>query len=843
MRSTFYKLSLLVLSVLASSAMYGQCTVPPCVNIDKQLQGSRWPAFGTDSGAANAYVVTTIASLGPGLRTGSKIQFFAVHANTTVSTLNTDSTGVKTIKKWSGGSLVDLVSGDISANQFVEVVYDGTYYEVSSVLWDGSLFATKLGVQQQSYVCANDTGSANAYAISLSPTPSVGTYSQACFKAANSNTTASTLAVNGGSAIAIKKWSSGSLAALSIGDITANQIINVEYDGTQWVVLSGGGTSSGGGNIIRTCLVTTGDPDSSSPVLVNGNDSPRQCGNNLAADEVIVDVACYADAGNPIMRPILTGGSSTSILTGDITCSGGSWVTGTVNGTPTLHSFSSDGSTCSSTPCTLDSNLQTADATAKYVVMKYDVQTTGGTTTPINMGTANNHDTLYDNSGSVGGIPPGAYGQSETSVGTSSTPVFSGCHLSNGVNSKTANYTLDVTDNGKHVTFNNVTLTATLPSSPPNPSWCTTIQNLNSSPLTISRNSLTINGGTSDMTLAQYQSATFWTDNSNYFATLPLTGASTTAVGETGGSINGGAFPASAGVVGSNSSSQPISQTAHGIAGPLSCADATGSTTAYTCTTTPTFTPAAKDCIYFTPQTTNTAASTLNVNSSSAAAVQKWLGTGVASGDLPGGKTQTACYDGTNWQVSTIGNAPSGGGACSAGTGNPGTCLIEEHTATTASNVSFTTCFTSSYDVYHITMQDVVMGTASTTLKFQYSTNGGSTWVTSAYSYAGWRVDAGGGTAALNGNSVGFFSVGGVDGFLTTNSPGTSGGFDLYNPLSSTMNKIMANGSTFEDIQGFTASGTSFSGKLANTSAMNAFQIFPSSGTFSGTFRCYGYNK
>lgn len=53
------------------------------------------------------------------------------------------------------------------------------------------------------------------------------------------------------------------------------------------------------------------------------------------------------------------------------------------------------------------------------------------------------------------------------------------------------------------------------------------------------------------------------------------------------------------------------------------------------------------------------------MNSSSAAPVQKWLGTALASGDAPSGKTNRACYDGTNWQVDTIGNAPSGGAGTS----------------------------------------------------------------------------------------------------------------------------------------------------------------------------------
>lgn len=49
--------------------------------------------------------------------------------NTGAATLNINSLGAKTIKKISGGSLVDLDDGDIEAGQIVHLVYDGTYFQ------------------------------------------------------------------------------------------------------------------------------------------------------------------------------------------------------------------------------------------------------------------------------------------------------------------------------------------------------------------------------------------------------------------------------------------------------------------------------------------------------------------------------------------------------------------------------------------------------------------------------------------------------------------------------------------------------------------------------------------
>lgn len=96
--------------------------------------------------------------------------------------------------------------------------------------------ATISSVQQDAYIYAPDTGSADAYAVSISPAPTLVAGSRIIFKAANSNTGASTLAVNGGSPIAIKKNGVGDLAA---GDISAGQMVSVIYDGTNFQIVAG----------------------------------------------------------------------------------------------------------------------------------------------------------------------------------------------------------------------------------------------------------------------------------------------------------------------------------------------------------------------------------------------------------------------------------------------------------------------------------------------------------------------------------------------------------------------------------------------------------------------------
>lgn len=96
----------------------------------------------------------------------------------------------------------------------------------------------------------------------------------------------------------------------------------------------------------------------------------------------------------------------------------------------------------------------------------------------------------------------------------------------------------------------------------------------------------------------------------------------------------------------------------------LVCSDTSASGTAQTCTTSPSFTPAANSCVTYTTTTPNSGAGlTLNVNGLGAKSVAKWLGTTtLAVGDVAANSPQLACYTGTVWNLSTIGNAPSGGG-------------------------------------------------------------------------------------------------------------------------------------------------------------------------------------
>src|SRR5208282_1716052 len=70
--------------------------------------------------------------------------------------------------------------------------------------------------------------------------------------------------------------------------------------------------------------------------------------------------------------------------------------------------------------------------------------------------------------------------------------------------------------------------------------------------------------------------------------------------------VNGAAVPVSAGALATNASAQLISANADQVESPMVCADASGSATAQSCTTVPSFTPGANDCIIYTTTTANT---------------------------------------------------------------------------------------------------------------------------------------------------------------------------------------------------------------------------------------------
>ena len=121
--------------------------------------------YQTDTGAANAYAITPSPAF-TAYKAGQIFVFKAVNANTTASTLNVNGLGLKTIKK---NVSTDLVANDILASQIVEVVYDGTNFQlVSTILTPTPAPAVASG--NTSYALTTASGTQNiAHGLGVTP--------------------------------------------------------------------------------------------------------------------------------------------------------------------------------------------------------------------------------------------------------------------------------------------------------------------------------------------------------------------------------------------------------------------------------------------------------------------------------------------------------------------------------------------------------------------------------------------------------------------------------------------------------------------------------------------------
>lgn len=86
--------------------------------------------YAVDTGAANAYVVT-MPQVPLSLYDGYTIQFKAANANTTSSTINVNGLGAKSLVNTDGSV---LQSGDVVAGAMITAVYDGTKFQITSVM-------------------------------------------------------------------------------------------------------------------------------------------------------------------------------------------------------------------------------------------------------------------------------------------------------------------------------------------------------------------------------------------------------------------------------------------------------------------------------------------------------------------------------------------------------------------------------------------------------------------------------------------------------------------------------------------------------------------------------------
>jgi hypothetical protein len=143
--------------------------------------------FCTDTGAANAYVITppnALVSYG----VGQSFSFIALHTNTGASTVNNSALGVRAIKRLDGA---DLNPGDILAGQVVEIRDDGTNYQITSPAGSDEASA---GASATAAAASASAANTSANAASASATASAASAAAASTSAGNAATSATNAA-------------------------------------------------------------------------------------------------------------------------------------------------------------------------------------------------------------------------------------------------------------------------------------------------------------------------------------------------------------------------------------------------------------------------------------------------------------------------------------------------------------------------------------------------------------------------------------------------------------------------------------------------------------------------
>ena len=96
------------------------------VNTPRPVGQSGSQLYAADSGSANTYAIT-LNPVPSTIAAGFTVRFLAANANTGASTLNVNSQGAVAIKKLVSTA---LAANDILAGQLVEVIFDGTNFQI-----------------------------------------------------------------------------------------------------------------------------------------------------------------------------------------------------------------------------------------------------------------------------------------------------------------------------------------------------------------------------------------------------------------------------------------------------------------------------------------------------------------------------------------------------------------------------------------------------------------------------------------------------------------------------------------------------------------------------------------
>lgn len=236
--------------------------------------------------------------------------------------------------------------------------------------------------------------------------------------------------------------------------------------------------------------------------------------------------------------------------------------------------------------------------------------------------------------------------------------------------------------------------------------------------------------------------------------------------------------------------------------------------------------------------TDNSAAGTLQIANGSANAHTIFSSGATTTNTIAGfsavpttGHIVTCTVSGTTCTL-TDGGAPATGGMV----------LVEQHSASNSGSLDFTTCVSSTYDTYKITLTSIIPATNDAKIGFRFNTGSG---FDSGSNYS-WEAFYLGNAASGPNGSTSDTALSVTNDITNANSyQSLTGEYTLFAPQSDTLDKSivgMTNG-PFSG-QGHNASMWLVSGYYKVATAVTQFQVLASSGNItSGTARCYGFAK
>lgn len=211
---------------------------------------------------------------------------------------------------------------------------------------------------------------------------------------------------------------------------------------------------------------------------------------------------------------------------------------------------------------------------------------------------------------------------------------------------------------------------------------------------------------------------------------------------------------------------------------------------------------------------------------------------------LCGGTTATNPYQsvasvGTSGQVLTSNGAGALPTFQSLAASSSAYVLISTGTASSSSSIDFTGLSTT-YSAYKIIYNNLYPGTTNTQFVMLFSTDNGSSFITSSYQYTGMAQGTGSYAAAASTNSSSILLSNSVSFYTTTNTVG-AGEITLFNPAGSQATKIISHtGAGYAGSPLNPATYTTM-GMYVTASAVNAVRLQMSSGNIgTGTFKLYG---